>query len=663
MLFLSPLTLTGLLLVGLPLVIHLLVRRRARRLDFPSLAFLRETPSFKLYPRRIRQPLLLALRAAAIILLVMGLARPLLTLHGQQTAPVRFILLDASLSMRTRGRAEAAREQARAIINKLARGERAAIIAFSSEAKPLAEASSDRSKLLEAVEGYQPSGGAANFRAAFREVNAELGREAQAVGEADIISDFQEAGLEGWDELRASGAAGLRIVTYPVGSEIERNAFLIDEDVRRTERGIELSATEIVSDADGRSGARRTWMIGAGEGTGNGIEWRTESNGQLTGSMKVLEPDDFDADDERFFAFSAPREARVLLIEDQGDAAVFLRAAFEAAGADKKSLKLDRLRELPGSVATLSPYSLVVLTLHGAPREDEVKALAEYARAGGILWLFLARDVDTEAWNALAQKESALPFERLARLSGRVLTLGSVDADAPQLSLLDENALSALSAVRVSNAYALAPRSSAETLMRWNVGSAACLSAHVGEGSIMLLATSPERASSGMGSSPAFPALASAILRFASAMRAPLSKTIGEAVRLDVAPQTNVKITNREGRVTETKARELIRQPLTYISEPGVYRLEFSGVEKFVAFNAPDTESERTLATEGHLKRFFSVEKAGGTVAASEGKRLEAAEQNGSTWRFFLAAAFLLMIAELLQAMRERQVAGARNKL
>ena len=56
MLFLAPLTLIGLLLVALPVLIHLLARRRARKVDFPSLEFLRETPSFKLHPRRIRHP-------------------------------------------------------------------------------------------------------------------------------------------------------------------------------------------------------------------------------------------------------------------------------------------------------------------------------------------------------------------------------------------------------------------------------------------------------------------------------------------------------------------------------------------------------------------------------------------------------------------------------
>src|SRR5205085_9234720 len=129
--FLSPITLVALASLALPVLIHLLARRRARRLDFPSLKFLRETPSFKLRPRRIREPLLLALRVAAIILLVLGIARPLLTRQSQTPSTIHFILIDASLSMKARGRAMAAQEHARAIINKLGSNERARVISFS----------------------------------------------------------------------------------------------------------------------------------------------------------------------------------------------------------------------------------------------------------------------------------------------------------------------------------------------------------------------------------------------------------------------------------------------------------------------------------------------------------------------------------------------------
>jgi hypothetical protein len=655
MTFLSPLALIALLLVALPVAIHLLIRRRARRLDFPTLKFLRETPSFKLYPRRLRQPMLLALRAAAIILLILGLARPLLTLH-KQPIPVRFILLDASLSMKARGRADAAREQARAIVNKLQGDERAAIIAFSSEAKTLAATTADHARLLEAIEHYQPAGGATLYDAGLMEVVAQKKREPQAESEVDIISDFQQAGLE---EPFASHAADLNVALHPVGEQVERNAFLIDESVGKNESGTQLSATEIVSETDGQTGARRTWMFDALTGAGPGIEWRTEDNGQLTGRLKVLDADDFDADDERFFAFQPPREMRVLLVEDEGGASLYLRAALEASSDERAaSVKLDRARQLPDNEAVLASYSLVVLTLHGAPRENEASVLTEYARSGGTVWMFLARDLDAESWSALAHREEGreLPFESMTRISGQRLSLGTADTDAPQLRAMDEGALASLRAVRINAGYALAPRVSAETLMRWNDGRPAFVSTRVGEGTILLLGSSPERASGEMGASPSLPALASAIVHSSNVAREPLSRTIGEAVRLNVALDVEVKITNMEGRVSETKARELVTKPLAYFDKAGIYRLEFAGVQKFLAFNPATSESERALATEDRLKQFFSVEKTGSSVTANVNNRREALERSSSAWRYFLVAAFLLMLAELFIAMRQHKI-------
>lgn len=663
MVFLSPLTLIGLLLVALPIIIHLLVRRRARRLDFPSLAFLRETQSFKLSPRRIRQPLLLALRAAAIILLVFGVARPLFTHSTQSHTTVHFILMDASLSMKTRGRAEAAREQTRAIVNKLAGDERATIITFSSEATALAELSSDRTQLMEAIARYQPTGGAPRYEAAFAEVNAQLQRWPQASGEINLISDFQRAALEEWKNA-ATNAPALPVVTYPIGSEVERNAFLIDETARMTEHGLELSATEIVAEATGRRGARESWTIEQSAGTRSGIEWRTETNGQMTGRIKALEPDDFDADDERFFAFQPPHEARVLLIEEGGDATLYLRAALEAASDEgRKKIALDRRRELPVNASELAPYSLVVVTLHGAARESEAEVLTEYARAGGQVCLFLADDLDTESWNALAQRSVGreLPFEKITRITSPTLSFSAGDWDSQPLGALDQSSITALRAVRIKTGYALGERASAFTLMRWNDGSAAFVSERIGAGEMMLLATAPERAAGNLGASPSFPSLISSILRSTNSSREPLSQTIGEPVRVNTTLDADVTITSMEGRAEIAKARELVSRPLRYFGEPGIYKLEFAGTEKFMAFNSPAVESERALATADELKRFFSVEKKADEKIASQSNQRSTAERSDAAWRYFLIAAFMLMIAELFVAVRQRRIESAGN--
>src|SRR5205085_11553996 len=169
------------------------------------------------------------------------------------------------------------------------------------------------------------------------------------------------------------------------------------------------------------------------------------------------------------------------------------------------------------------------------------------------------------------------------------------------------------------------------------------------------LGTSAERASSALGASAAFPALASSIRRSAELMKEPSSKTIGEPLHLKVAPDTDVKITDMEGRLMETKAREAVKHPLRYFNDAGIYRLDFSGERKFVAFNSPVEESERALSTEDDLKRFFSVEKSESARSLNENRLRDEMEQNSSMWRYFLIAAFLLMIAELFVAMRKRK--------
>lgn len=653
MLVLAPLTLIGLSLVALPVLIHLLARRRARWLDFPSLQFLRETPSFKLRPRRVREPLLLTLRATAILLLVLGLARPLLNNQSQTPGTIHFILMDASLSMKTRGRAEAAREQAQAIIKRLGNGERACVVSFSTQAEVLAEASADQRRLLEAIDKYRPEGGAADIEAGFAEISRQLRREPQALTEADIISDFQQAGLDGQPEPVLKNTVS-RIVTYPVGTEVERNAYLFDERLSRTERGVELSAAEIVSERDGRRGARHTWTIDAPEGARPGIEWRTDGNGKVTGRLRSLEPDDFDADDERFFAFWPQRDSRLLLIEDGGEASLFLRAALESAREEK--IPLDGRPELPDDAASLSRYSLVVVTLHRAPRANQRDALEEYVQSGGVVWMFLARDLDTESLMASAgAAENLLPFKSLARLGGKSQSFGAADTDAPALRTLDEGAIKALRGVRVWEGYALEARAAAETLLRWSDGRPAFVSEQFGAGSILVLGTSPASAASELGASPAFPALVAAIMRASAGADKPISRTVGEPLRLGVRPGAAVKVTNMAGHVTETTARELFTRPLTGVSEPGIYRFEIAGEEdRLIAFNSPVEESERALAAEDILRRRFSVEERDHRVEGNS--RREKMESDGALWRYSLAAAFLLMIGELLLAIRLRRV-------
>src|SRR5438477_1960300 len=102
--FLTPLFLVGLGGVAIPVLIHLIQRERKRVIEFPSLMFLRRIPYQSVRRRRIRHWLLLAMRAAAMAMIVAAFARPFFrqgAFASTSTGGARelIVLLDQSASM------------------------------------------------------------------------------------------------------------------------------------------------------------------------------------------------------------------------------------------------------------------------------------------------------------------------------------------------------------------------------------------------------------------------------------------------------------------------------------------------------------------------------------------------------------------------------------
>jgi hypothetical protein len=82
--FLYPLFLFGLAAASLPILIHLLNRRRLKRIKFPAVRFILLSQKRISRSYRLRHWLLLALRTLAVVLLALLLANPIF----QTGAPV-----------------------------------------------------------------------------------------------------------------------------------------------------------------------------------------------------------------------------------------------------------------------------------------------------------------------------------------------------------------------------------------------------------------------------------------------------------------------------------------------------------------------------------------------------------------------------------------------
>src|SRR5260221_4316353 len=96
--------LAGLAALSIPVVIHLLLRRKKTRLGFSTIQFFLKRDEQSSQRRRLRNWLLLSLRLLICTLLVLAFARPFLQHAGALDANRQkrqvIVVLDRSLSMR-----------------------------------------------------------------------------------------------------------------------------------------------------------------------------------------------------------------------------------------------------------------------------------------------------------------------------------------------------------------------------------------------------------------------------------------------------------------------------------------------------------------------------------------------------------------------------------
>jgi hypothetical protein len=138
--FIFPVLLGGLVLAGVPVLLHLIMRQKPKRLPFPAFRFLLKRHRTNLRRLRLRHLLLLALRVLLVAGVCVALARPKVfseRLNLAKEAPVAAVLvIDTSPSMGyvveykagPRARLEDAKRRAREFIDELPADSRVAVL-------------------------------------------------------------------------------------------------------------------------------------------------------------------------------------------------------------------------------------------------------------------------------------------------------------------------------------------------------------------------------------------------------------------------------------------------------------------------------------------------------------------------------------------------------
>jgi hypothetical protein len=209
-LFLNPWMLFGLSALVIPVIIHLLNRRRYKVVDWGAMQFLQLSAVTR---RRLflEEVLLMLLRMGLIAVLVLALAGPFVTTTSIARLTARanrdFVLaFDGSFSMGSTCAHgvphEKAKEWARAFVAGLTPGDSVAILQAKEQVVAvLAEPSHDPARVRKHIDELPPPSGGCDWRSALQNAAAILSRSQRAEREIIILSDGQRFGWADHDSL------------------------------------------------------------------------------------------------------------------------------------------------------------------------------------------------------------------------------------------------------------------------------------------------------------------------------------------------------------------------------------------------------------------------------------------------------------------------------
>jgi hypothetical protein len=447
MTFVHPLLLGGLLLVGVPVLLHLIMRQKPKHLLFPAFRFLLERHHTNQRKLRLRHLLLLALRVLLIAAICLALARPRvlsegLNLVGDQ--PVAVVLVfDTSPSMEYtsggRSRLDEARRRSLELLDELPDGSRVAVLdsaELGGEWLPSRALARERITGLRLVPSNQPVTGQLGH--AYR-LLAGLDQELGQTGEVPprFLYVFSDRTQACWDsgrlpdlqQLRDRLAPPVRAAFVDVGIDqpvdLAIAALELPRQVIAAHDRVVIRATlratgqdcenEVLCRIDGeRTADRKPVQLRAGQSQVLTFERRGLAPGLHQAEVTLGNPDGLTFANARFATFKVRGARRVLTVTDDPNNALVWKVALETAGAFACEVLT------PAQANKLVPedlvkYQAVCLVDVARPEGEFWEKLASYVGKGGGLAVVPGGDeTSTPAYNG-DQAQQLLPG-RLVRI-------------------------------------------------------------------------------------------------------------------------------------------------------------------------------------------------------------------------------------------------------
>jgi hypothetical protein len=450
--------------VSIPVLIHLLSRRRFKRVRWAAIAFLLQADRENRRRVRLQEWILLLLRCLAMLLLGLLLSRPfvqptgLAAMVGADRRHERVFLLDDSFSMGAGQSGQNALERGKAQINRLldwlhdeAPQDRVTLWLSSQPAEPVVPGQFIDTVHLQEIRdwlsGVTTSASALTLERAIPAVRDWL---TTLSGEANVvlyvISDFRRPdwALDGPDagavrdlrELATSpeDARSVELMFVDVGAALDHNLAITGLTMTKGKAVLGLPAgfdVQLTNFGDGpvegaeirlyadevTQPARKAGRLDPGQSITTTLEaaFIHEGGGNLR--AELAGGDALRIDNVRHLGVPVSPAMPILIVDGDpnpdayADEVALLRTALRPEGEAFSGNEVTVVDEAQFEQTELSRFDLVVLANVYRPSADAVEALERFTSAGGGVLVFLGEHIDPEGYNSLMYRggEGLLP--------------------------------------------------------------------------------------------------------------------------------------------------------------------------------------------------------------------------------------------------------------
>ncbi len=454
--FLNPIMLLGLSALSVPVLIHLMNRRKFQRLAWAAMRFVQLSVQKNQRRMHVEDLLLLILRCLLLALLALALARPTLRAAAGLFAKQRVcmvLVVDQSGSMQAQdgvnSRLDNAKKAAEAALDALPGGSSVALLGASDIAQGLIpEPTADLNLARKSVRELKPTDRSSDVLAALRQAVDILSRISDAKCEILLVSDGQAAAFARLEQirqtLREAAAAGVQSRIVLVGPRIEQNLGVSDlrlaEGLAPINRPLRFEAqvtnygTAIAQairvalqvDQDAPSDEAIIDSLEPGQTRSVSCFARLKSADYHMVSAAVA-TDRQPLDDRRAIVVRAIAQLKLLLVDgDPGRSATdaetfYLRQALQPVAPAQRGeyyLQVQTITPAELEQARFEEFDAVMIANVADFSDTSLSALSAYVRRGGGLAIFPGHNTQPAFYNSKLFKQYGLLPAQLGAARG-----------------------------------------------------------------------------------------------------------------------------------------------------------------------------------------------------------------------------------------------------